>query len=254
MTANDTAPLEARGAAPVRETAGIGNRDGGLPNRTISSSTASAIYFGVRWDGDKVRGIRIDLSDGSTLKVGGFDDGNYTLTEYRFAVGETLKQAWLRDSGYGHRSVRQIEFVTSKGGHFKAGAGGFDNEVSLDVEGALLVGIHAWINPDNFINGLAFEVRREAPPKPPVKRPWFETKAVGNPAAGGRQVSQQAADSTALSIAVRWDGDKVRGLRMVLRNGTVIDAGGIDDTSYTLTSYTFGEHETLATLSMSSSG
>jgi hypothetical protein len=39
-----------------------------------------------------------------------------------------------------------------------------------------------------------------------------------------------------------------------LRDGTTASAGGVDDVSYTLTSYTFDEDETLETLSLSSSG
>ncbi|MBV8794314.1 MAG: hypothetical protein JO136_05195, partial [Hyphomicrobiales bacterium] len=117
----------------------------------LTSDKAVATFIGVRWDGDKVRGIRVELSDGSFKQAGGYDDGNYTLTQYRFTPGETLVSARLRDSGYGHGSVRQVEFATSLKKTFDAGAAGFDHEASLAVEGAELVGFHAWVNPDNFI-------------------------------------------------------------------------------------------------------
>ncbi|HWF10710.1 MAG TPA: Vps62-related protein [Bryobacteraceae bacterium] len=239
---------------PVVETAGIGNRDNSLKQVHFSSPSATATFIGVRWDGDKVRGLRVELSDGTNAQAGDYDDGRYTLTTYRFAAGEKLSKAWLRDSGYGYRSLREVEFATSTGHHFMAGAGGFDNEASLAVDGASLVGFHAWVNPDNFISGLTLMVRHDTPPPPVVQKPWFETKPIGNTAAGGTQVQSASTVSTALSLAVRWDGDKVRGLRLVLNDGTTTSAGGIDDTSYTLTSYTFTADETLQTLSYSSSG
>ena len=247
MTASDT-------PGPVTETARIGNPDASSTQVSFSSNTAVATYIGVRWDGDKVRGIRIKLSDGTQDHCGGIDDDGYQLTEYNFAAGETLAKAWLRDSGYGHGSVRQIEFLTSTGNSFKAGPDHFDSEVSLIVDGFFLVGFHAWVNSDNFINALAFMVRSDAPTKPPVYRPWFETNSVGNPGAASNQVSSAADHSTALYIAVRWDGDKVRGLSMTMRDGTVTSAGGIGDVDYNLSSYTFVEDEVLQTLSFSSSG
>ena len=238
------------------ETAGIGNRDAGPKQTTLSSTTAVVNYIAVRWDGDKIRGIRMRMSDGTQSQCGGIDDGQYALTEFEFQQGETLTKAWLRDSGYGYRSVRQIEFYTSKARHFQAGPGGFDNEATLAVEGAYLVGFHAWVNNDNFVNALTLMVRSEAQPKPPVNRPWFETNSVGNrsAAAANREISTAAEHSSALSVEMRWDGDKIRGVRMTMRDGTVSSAGGIDDVNYTLSSYTFAEDETLLTLNLSSSG
>ena len=116
-----------------------------------------------------------------------------------------------------------------------------------------LVGFHAWVNPDNFINALAFIVRLPLP-KPVVHRPWFATRSVGNQAAGKSEVDLASDTSVARVFSVRWDGDKVRGIRMELRDGTIKSAGGIDDVNYTLTSYTFVEGETLKSLSFSSSG
>ena len=149
--------------------------------------------------------------------------------------------------------MRQVQFVTSLKNTFDAGAGGFDHEASLAVEGAELVGFHAWVNPDNFINALAFIVRLPAP-KPIVHRPWFATRSVGNQAAASSEVDLASETSVARVFSVRWDGDKVRGIRMELRDGTVKSAGGIDDVKYTLTTYTFAEGETLKSLSFSSSG
>ncbi|HLY00052.1 MAG TPA: hypothetical protein VKR62_15235, partial [Roseiarcus sp.] len=195
----------------------------------------------------------MELSDGSFKQAGGYDDGQYTLTQYRFAAGETLVSARLRDSGYGYGSLRQVEFQTSLNKTFSAGAGGFDHEASLAVEGAELVGFHAWVNGDNFINALAFIVRMP-PPKPVANRPWFATRPVGNQAAAASEVDLVSATSVARVISVRWDGDKVRGIRMELRDGAVKQAGGYDDVNYTLSSYTFADGETLQSLSYSSSG
>jgi hypothetical protein len=249
MLAVDTQSLL---SAP-QETASIGNRAAGKSEVLLTSANAVVTFIGVRWDGDKVRGIRMELSDGSFKQAGGYDDGKYTLTSYRFAPGETLVSARLRDSGYGYRSVRQIEFVTSANKTFDAGAAGFDHEASLAVEGAVLLGFHAWVNSDNFINALAFIVR-PPPPKPVVQRPWFATRSVGNQAAANSEVDLTSDTSVARVISVRWDGDKVRGIRMELDDGTIKSAGGIDDVKYTLSSYTFAEGETLQSLSFSSSG
>jgi hypothetical protein len=219
----------------------------------LASDKAVATFIGIRWDGDKVRGIRMELSDGSFKQAGGYDDSGYTLTFYRFAPCETLISARLRDSGYGYGSLRQVEFETSLKKTFNAGAAGFDHEASLAVEHAELVGFHAWVNSDNFINALAFVVRLP-PPAPVVARPRFATRSVGNQAAAGSQVDLTSDTSVARVISVRWDGDKVRGVRMELRDGTVKSAGGIDDVNYTLSSYTFADGETLQSLSFSSSG
>ena len=250
MLAVDTQSLF---SAP-QETASIGNKAAGNSQVLLTSDKAVVTFIGVRWDGDKVRGIRMELSDGSFKQAGGYDDGKYTLTQYRFAAGETLVSARLRDSGYGYGSLRQVEFETSLKNTFNAGAGGFDHEASLAVEGAELVGFHAWVNSDNFINALAIH-RPPPPPKPIVQRPWFATRSVGNIAAARSQVDLTSEYvRVARVISVRWDGDKVRGIRMELRDGTIQSAGGIDDVNYTLTSYTFVEGETLKSLSFSSSG
>ncbi|HTZ67672.1 MAG TPA: hypothetical protein VMB83_09415 [Roseiarcus sp.] len=253
MLAVDTQTLMSNAAQAPQETASIGNKAAGKSEVLLTSDKAVATFIGIRWDGDKVRGVRMELGDGSFKQAGGYDDGKYTLTSYRFAPGETLVAARLRDSGYGYGSLRQVEFETSLKKIFTAGAGGFDHEASLTVEGAELVGFHAWVNPDNFINALAFIVRLP-PPKPIVHRPWFATRSVGNQAAAGSEVDLTSDTSVARVFSVRWDGDKVRGVRMELRDGAVRSAGGIDDVNYTLSSYTFAEGETVQSLSFSSSG
>ncbi len=238
-------------AASGMETASIGVCAG--QQVLLSPASAIATFIGIRWDGDKVRGIRVELNDGTAAQAGGYDDGAYTLTSYRFVPGETLAAAWLRDSGYGHGSVREVEFVTSHNGSLKAGAAGFDHEASLAVAGATLCGFHAWVNPDNFISGLALLVRAAAS-QPVVTRPWFETRSVGNVAAAKTNVALLSQTAVARYLQVRWDGDKVRGIRMQLADGTTQIAGGIDDVDYTLSSYTFAPGETLLSLSLSSSG
>ena len=253
MLAVDTQTLMSNATQPPQETASIGNNAAARSQILLTSDKAVATFIGIRWDGDKVRGVRVELSDGSFKQAGGYDDGQYTLTQYRFAAGETLTGARLRDSGYGHGSLRQVQFQTSLNKTFNAGPGGFDHEVSLAVEGAELVGFHAWVNSDNFINALAFIVRLP-PPRPVLRRPWFATRPVGNQAAAASEVDLASDTSVARVISVRWDGDKVRGIRMELRDGTARQAGGYDDVNYTLSSYTFADGETLQSLSFSSSG
>jgi hypothetical protein len=107
-----------------------------------------------------------------------------------------LVTAFLRDSGYGDGSLRQIELHTSLGKAFTAGPAGSDHEASLAVEGAILAGFHAWVNADNFIDALAFIVF-PAPPAPVIKRPWFATRPVGNPWAAGSEVYVDSETSVA---------------------------------------------------------
>jgi hypothetical protein len=124
MLAVDTQPVTSNAAQAPHETASIGNKAAGGLQVVLSSNKAVATFIGIRWDGDKVRGIRMELSDGSFKRAGGYDDSRYTLTFYRFAQGETLVSARLRDSGYGYGSLRQVEFETSLKKTFNAGAGG----------------------------------------------------------------------------------------------------------------------------------
>jgi hypothetical protein len=104
MLAVDTQSLF---SAP-QETASIGNKAAGKSEVLLTSDQAVATFIGVRWDGDKVRGIRVELSGGSFKQAGGYDDSKNTLTQYRFAPGETLVSAQLRDSGYGHEVSRPL--------------------------------------------------------------------------------------------------------------------------------------------------
>src|SRR5579863_9759335 len=137
-------------AAGPWKTESIGS---GGTNFDYSSTTSIVRTIGVRWDGDKVRGIRLELYDGTVWKEGGYDDTNYTLTTYTFTSGEYLLTLTLRDSGYGYGSVRQILFTTSKG-EFKAGQDGFDSEINPNVERRVFAGVYGTRNPDNFINAL----------------------------------------------------------------------------------------------------
>jgi hypothetical protein len=117
----------------------------------------------VRWDGDKVRGIRMELRDGTVKSAGGIDDVNYTLSSYTFAEGETLKSLSFSSSGYGYGSLRRLDLTTSNGGKFSAGPTGVDDLVVSPVLGAQLVGFHAWVNPDNFINAIVFHATDDMP-------------------------------------------------------------------------------------------
>jgi hypothetical protein len=105
----------------------------------------------------------MELRDGTVKSAGGIDDVNYTLTSYTFVEGETLKSLQFSSSGYGYGSLRRIEFTTSSGATFKAGPTGIDDIVTPPISGAEFVGFHAWVNPDNFINAIAFHATNDAP-------------------------------------------------------------------------------------------
>ncbi|MGH9470269.1 MAG: aerolysin family beta-barrel pore-forming toxin, partial [Terriglobia bacterium] len=144
---------------PLVKTASIGNAKAGSAFDSQRPGT-SVQYLGIRWDGDKVRGIEVRYFDGASFKIGGIDDNQYTLTSHTFGMGEMLKSITLRDSGYGYRSFRNIEMKTSTGS-LSAGPGGFDNEISPNVENTFLAGIYGTRNPDNFINSFGIYVTKE---------------------------------------------------------------------------------------------
>ncbi len=234
----------------------------------FSSSVAVAKSFSVHWDGDKVRGVLMEMTDGTSKKAGDYQNPSpsYTVTTVEFAEGELLDKAWLRSTSYGGGgpviggSVRQIEILTkgtaaSGPQHITAGQPGFEDEIPQLVEGSALVGFCAWVNPDNFISGLALWVRW-APgdaPAPAQFSTYSQTKTIGNPAAGLNQVPRQVNGYTALYLGVRWDGDKIRSLNMVMNDGMTIGVGDSYHTKYPFASYTFGRDEWLTTLTLWSS-
>ncbi len=146
----------------------------------------------MRWDGDKVRGIRMELRDGTTQSAGGIDDVSYTLTTYTFAEGETLKSLSFSSSGYGYGSLRRLEFTTSTGATFTAGPAGIDDLVVAPVLGAQFVGFHAWVNQDNFINAIAFHATDDAPLTVDVRNysPWACAYANGVVTVDGKAAIQ----------------------------------------------------------------
>ena len=129
----------------------------------MTSYTSDARVISVRWDGDKVRGIRMELGDGATQSAGELTTSTILRLIYTFAEGETLQSLSFSSSGYDHGSLRRLEFTTSTGATFTAGPAGIDDLVTAPVMGAQFVGFHAWVNPDDFINAIAFHVTDVAP-------------------------------------------------------------------------------------------
>lgn len=138
---------------------GNGGRDyAGAPRAFDESGPLRVRSLSVRWDGDKIRGIKWTLTDNSSKKYGGYDDVAYTLSTFDFPEDDPLKTVVLRDSGYGYNSLRQIQIETMSGAKFTAGPDGFDNEVRPPVKGTYLVGFHGLVNPDNFMQALGLWV------------------------------------------------------------------------------------------------
>ncbi|MGZ8786189.1 MAG: hypothetical protein ACXW1Y_11585, partial [Acidimicrobiia bacterium] len=145
------------------ETRSVGNIAAATQQVNQQAADSTALSISARWDGDKVRGLRMVLRNGTVISAGGVDDTDYPLTSYTFGDDETLRTLSMSSSGYGYGSLRRLEFTTSTGGKFQAGPAGIDDLVSPPVNGARLVGFHAWVNQDNFINALAFDATNEAP-------------------------------------------------------------------------------------------
>lgn len=146
-------------STPVVKTGSIGNAKAGEAFESKASGT-TVQYLGIRWDGDKVRGVEVKYFDGTDFQIGGINDSKYTLTSHTFGLGEMLKSLTLRDSGYGYRSFRNLDMKTSTGA-LSAGQSGFDNEISPNVENTFLAGVYGTLNPDNFINSFGVYVTKE---------------------------------------------------------------------------------------------
>lgn len=193
-----------------QKTTSIGNAAAGRYGFDQAGGGKRIQYLAVRWDGDKIRGLLWRYADGTQYTVGGYAT-NAALTDYTFNSEELLKTFKLKDSGYGYRSVRRIEFTTSTGGRFAAGPNGFDNEVDLPVDGALLVGFYGNANVDGFLNSLGLWVGPPHYDLPPIGTP-VKAGEGGNAKAGARKFEQYSATSMVRYLGVRWDGDKVRGM------------------------------------------
>ena len=76
MLAVDTQTLMSNATQPPKETASIGNKAAARSQIVLTSDNAVATFVGIRWDGDKVRGIRIELSDGSLNRQAGMTTDN----------------------------------------------------------------------------------------------------------------------------------------------------------------------------------
>src|SRR4051812_17666334 len=108
----------------------IGNPNAAANTVDLHKSDSVIRYLAVRWDGDKIRGMKWTYLNGEEASVGGADDVDYTLTSYNFAPREYLKEMLLHDSGYGYGSFRQIVIASIIPGtppqpeSFTAGPGG----------------------------------------------------------------------------------------------------------------------------------
>src|SRR5262245_56339604 len=238
---------------PLERSGEAGNSQAGASKFDEHSTTSLVRYLGVRWDGDKVRGIGWQYFDDRRCEFGDYNAVNYALTSYAFAPGESLTTLSVKDSGYGHGSVRRIEFTTSLGGCFSAGPDGFDHETSFSVFGSFLTGFHGGVNADNFLNSLGLWI---SAPTGPSMAPGTATESAsaGNPQAGQRRFDRHSGTSPIRYVGVRWDGDKVRGIGWQYFDGGKEQCGDYDAVQYALTSYTFAPDESLATLTFKDSG
>jgi len=130
----------------------------------LNGNGSNVRFFSIRWDGDKVRGIKVDWQDASVpaVQVGGYGDTGYSLSSYTFTSDERLKTFIVRDSGYGHGTLRNLEFSTDRPDlPIQAwGQGGFDNEVSCRVAGLPLAGFKVRLQ-DNYIKNIQVYVYNE---------------------------------------------------------------------------------------------
>ena len=123
---------------------------------TTAHSSVRDVQF--RWDGDKIRGVKVDFHDESVnpVQCGRFDDSQYPLTGYIFGPEECLTSVVLTDSGYGYSCLRQITICsTDKGTNhgFTVGPGGFDHKYDCAVSGRRLTGFYVWLQ-DNYVKGI----------------------------------------------------------------------------------------------------
>jgi hypothetical protein len=139
----------------------IGNANAAHTTYDRHRADSVIAYLAVRWDGDKIRGMKWTYLDGQEESVADVNAVDYALTSYNFMPREYLTTLLLHDSGYGYGSFRQILFTTTVPGtpsqqkSFAAGQGGFDNEISPLIFGRFLSGFKIGVNIDNFINSCA---------------------------------------------------------------------------------------------------
>ena len=86
------------------------------------------------------------------MEAGGFGG---TVSSFTFLEEETLVSLTLTNSSYGYGSFRQMNFTTSLGRNFTAGANGYIYIIQPPVYESKMVGYNAWINADNFLNAFA---------------------------------------------------------------------------------------------------
>jgi hypothetical protein len=142
------------------------------------------------WDGDKIRGLSWAYSDGSCIHAAGCSWGDTGYDQYSsdlryFTPNETIKQCFLRDSGYGYRSLRQIECTTTRQ-HFVFGPDGYDNQADEGGVGDVIVGFHGAVNQDNFMQNLAIVTRSPFGSSPGVKGPSYSWDEATNPGGPNR--------------------------------------------------------------------
>jgi hypothetical protein len=121
----------------------------------------------VRRDNDKIVAIVWTCFGSNTVHTAGPASSTAGSDVYEFSRGEYLESLWLRDSGYGYGSTRQIRFTSTKPtpqgsvtAEHAMGPEGFDNQVSGDVAGQYLCGFRGFVNPNpnpdaQFIQGLS---------------------------------------------------------------------------------------------------
>ena len=119
-------------------------------------------FISVHWDSNKIRGLYIRGIDRRGGTAG--DLSSSWTVNFDIMGGNALKTAYLRDSGWGHGSVRQINFTTTLRDHFHVGPDGYDREFGLNVEGKTFAGFNAWVSSSSR-NGSALPQHMPVFPK-----------------------------------------------------------------------------------------
>jgi len=132
----------------------------------------------VYWNDDVIRGVSWAYSDDSCVHAGPCMIGNigatfpitgwkqWTSKNITFNSSERLGSCTIRDSGFGYRSLRELELKkhpaldATRTTTVTFGPDGFDSERTTDTDGDYLVGFYGVYNNDGFFASIGLITRK----------------------------------------------------------------------------------------------
>jgi len=126
-------------------------------------SSAYAIQITFWYDGDKIRGLQVYFSDGTSVPMGNIgSDASYNvvLIDNR-QVQKTIVTNLGYASNYGYGSAKGLDLIlfdnsTSSTDSYIFNTQNYDWTVDMSNKGNTIVGARGFVNADNFMNYIQF--------------------------------------------------------------------------------------------------